>query len=56
MNPYKTEVTCDVCGGWAVCDIRHAWKAWDANYVIRHEDPGVCIANLKRKEEQRNEK
>ena len=51
MNPFIIETTCDVCGGKAMVDVRHAGKIWDGNYIFSHLNPVICRENLRRLKE-----
>lgn len=44
MKRYGLPVTCDICGGEGVGDIKVAVAAWVGGVV--HRDPDICRDNL----------
>lgn len=56
MNPYTFPVTCDICGGEGVGNVRTAAAAWDARSEIRHTDPAVCAMYLERRKRELDER
>jgi hypothetical protein len=51
MNPYVLDACCDVCGGPGVATVSAAADQW-MGAKIRHTDPEICAAYLRRKKQE----